>query len=150
MERVGLLIERLLDQYRNNANKEQLRATTQLLLSELEKDAEADHNFHDVVSVFFPSSTHFNINDTETAIIEEEPKIAIEQHTFDFFDPMIEIPTLALKQQEINETIGQQESLNDKLKSSSAKKEIGSTVIQGPDKRPEKSDRHQRSISFYK
>jgi len=132
MERVGLLIERLLDQYRNNGNKEQLRATTQLLLSELEKDAEADHNFHDVVSVFFPSSTHFNTNETETAIIEEEPKIATEQHTFDFFDPMIEIPTLALKQQEINETIGQQESLNDKLKSSSVRKEIGSTVIQTP------------------
>lgn len=132
MERVGLLIERLLDQYRNNANKEQLRVTTQLLLSELEKEVDVDQNLHDVVSVFFPSASHFNTNETETVTVKAEPKVNVEQHGFDFFDPMVEIPTLALKQQEINETVGQQESLNDKLKSSSAQKEIGTTVTHGP------------------
>ncbi|MBV9962218.1 MAG: hypothetical protein JO072_08230 [Parafilimonas sp.] len=132
MERVGLLVERLLDQYRNNANKEQLRITAQLLLSELENETEAEHNYHDVVSVFFPSSSHFNTNDTEIETLVEEPKIVMEQHGFDYFDPMVEIPTLALKQQEINETVNQQESLNDKLKSSASHKEVGSSVTAGP------------------
>jgi hypothetical protein len=36
MEKVGVLIERLLEQYLNNAPKEQLRVTAQLLLAELD------------------------------------------------------------------------------------------------------------------
>ena len=46
---------------------------------------------------------------------------------------MVEIPTLALKQQEINETIAANgESLNDKLKSSSSHKEIGHSIKGAP------------------
>ena len=45
---------------------------------------------------------------------------------------MIEIPTLALKQQEVNETIAtQSESLNDKLRATSSHKEIGSSIKPG-------------------
>jgi len=45
---------------------------------------------------------------------------------------MVEIPTLALKQQEVNESIAQQQSLNDKLKSTSAHKEVGHNLKDGP------------------
>ncbi len=134
MEKVGLLIERLLDQYRKKANKEQLRITTQLLLSELEDEVEADQHLHDVVSVFFPASSHYTITEEVAApAIKTEPIVNTETENYHFFDPMIDIPTLALKQQEVNETVaGQHESLNDKLKSSSSYKEIRSSVTEGP------------------
>lgn len=151
MQKAGALIERLLEQYRNNAGKEQLRATTQLLLYELENDKETVQSTQQMVSVFFPSASHFNINKeaAETVVLPQTKK---EQAKFEeqpakqqeakqdnkaeeqnYFDPMVEIPTLALKQQEVNETIAKHESLNDKLKSSlSAHKEIGHKIKDGP------------------
>ncbi len=46
---------------------------------------------------------------------------------------MVDIPTLALKQQEVNETISsQQESVNDKLKNLSGHKEVASRIKEGP------------------
>ena len=45
---------------------------------------------------------------------------------------MTEIPTLALKQQEINEAMAQQESINDKLKYGSSNKEISHNISDGP------------------
>src|SRR5438552_18217821 len=46
---------------------------------------------------------------------------------------MLEIPTLALKQQELNETSAAgHESLNDKLKSASAHKEVAHNIADGP------------------
>jgi hypothetical protein len=145
MEKAGILIERLLEQYQNKSGIEKLRVTAQLLLFELEKEREEMQNIHEAVSVFFPSSSHFNVsNDTiepvvlpeikqeETIVIEPEKK-AEEKQPYRFFDPMVEIPTLALKQQEVNESIAaQHESLNDKLKSGLSHKEIGSTIKEGP------------------
>ena len=69
--------------------------------------------------------------------VETKPDIIPEPETkkqgYHFFDPMIDIPTLALKQQEVNETIAAQElSLNDKLKSKSTYKEIGHSIKDGP------------------
>jgi hypothetical protein len=159
MDKAGALIERLLEQYRNNAGKEQLAITAQLLLSELEK--EEVKSFQNNVSVFFPSSIHFDISATdinnntgvtspqtdkekETSVqqktvipIVEEKPATLQTHTEDvrkdFFDPMVEIPTLALKQQEINETVAsQQESVNDKLKNIAAHKEVASRIKEGP------------------
>jgi len=47
------------------------------------------------------------------------------------FDPLLEIPTLALKQQELNEAIAvKAQSLNDKLKSGTT--EIAHTLKDGP------------------
>jgi len=153
MEKTAVLIERLLEQYHNNASNKQLRITTQLLLSELEKERETEEDLsHQVVSVFFPTASRFNsfaddvhedtIVLTETKKEEKiipapekkpAPTVQEEKQEFSFFDPMIEIPTLALKQQEVNETIAvQSESLNDKLRSASAKKEVGSTIKPGP------------------
>jgi len=155
MEKAGVLIERLLEQYLNNASKEQLRVTTQLLLAELDNNDTRDQtDIHSIVSVIFPSSANTILNDIrsyepEKPVIKEEKKPEIinkvvepeiqtaakanaEKPSYNFFDPMVEIPTLALKQQEVNESIAQQQSLNDKLKSTSAHKEVGHNLKDGP------------------
>ena len=152
MERVGVLIDRLLAQYRNNADREKLLVTAQLLLSELQNaDEEEYENFSSVVSVFYPAfhQSHSFVAEAEPEILskqKEEKKINVEnakpqkqqepeeqENSESFFDPMVEIPTLALKQQEINETIAANgESLNDKLKSSSSHKEIAHTIKGAP------------------
>lgn len=150
MEKTAVLIERLLEQYHNNASNKQLRITTQLLLSELEKTETEDEAVQQSVSVFFPSASRFSAADEmfqETFIVHEvkkeeaittaeikpEPFADKKENGFEHFDPMIEIPTLALKQQEINETIAAQgESLNDKLKSKSSANEVGTSIKSGP------------------
>ncbi|HEX5150697.1 MAG TPA: hypothetical protein VFW07_04580 [Parafilimonas sp.] len=155
MEKAGVLIERLLEQYVNHATKEQLRVTTQLLLAELDnKDVQNEAGTHSVISVIFPSLANATANDINAqepekpvvredkkagianAVVEPEVKTAstanTEKQSYNFFDPMVEIPTLALKQQEVNESIAQQQSLNDKLKSTSTHKEVGSNIKDGP------------------
>ncbi|MEP6465504.1 MAG: hypothetical protein ABJB05_04330 [Parafilimonas sp.] len=146
MEKIGLLIERLQDQYQNKSGKEQLRITLQMLLSELEEREMEGQDLPSVISVFFPAASHFNphnnneelvvleeIHQPETVVTAEPEKQKQEQGKFNFFDPMVEIPTLALKRQEVNETIAaQQESLNDKLKSATPKKEVAHTIKDGP------------------
>ncbi len=152
MERVGVLIDRLLAQYRNNANREKLLVTAQLLLSELQNaDEEEYENLSSVVSVFYPAfhQSHSFVAEAKPEILskqKEEIKINVEnakpqkqqepeeqENSESFFDPMLEIPTLALKQQEINETIAANgESLNDKLKSSASYKEIGHSIKGAP------------------
>jgi hypothetical protein len=149
MEKAGALIERLLELYRKNAGKEQLRITAQLLLHELEDNKEVEQNIREMVSVILPTYLHLNMSNEpeEPAVIpeikQEEkqvetkpdiiPEPEIKKHGYHFFDPMIDIPTLALKQQEVNETIAAQElSLNDKLKSKSTYKEIGHSIKDGP------------------
>ena len=144
MERVGVLIDRLLAQYRNNADREKLLVTAQLLLSELQNAEEEYENFSSVVSVFYPAfhQSHPAIAEVEPEVLpkqKEDVKVKVEntkqriepaeqKNDDSFFDPM-EIPTLALKQQEINETIAANgESLNDKLKSSASYKEIGHSI----------------------
>lgn len=151
MEKVDVLIERLIEQYNSKTGKEQLRITVQLLLIELEKSKEESHNTPQAVSVFFPANTRINttedaapapsIKKEEKVVVEEKKQPAVITETratetnerFNFFDPMVEIPTLALKQQEINETIATHgESLNEKLKSKTAHKEVGISLKQGP------------------
>ena len=150
MERTAVLIERLLEQYQNNASNKQLRITTQLLLSELERTETEDEAAQQAVSVFFPAASKFRAVDemynepiVAPAIKQEEkiipaetkpePVVDKKENGFDYFDPMTEIPTLALKQQEINETIVVQgESLNDKLKSKSSSNEVGTSIKSGP------------------
>jgi hypothetical protein len=152
MEKAGVLIERLFEQYRNNATKEQLRVSAQMLLAELDNKDEPD--MHSVVSVIFPFMANLSASDAEAnkpekLVIKEEkkpepvnvfaePEIKTEEkahavkEAYNLFDPMIEFPTLALKQQEVNESIAQQQSLNDKLKSTSTYKEVGHNLKDGP------------------
>ena len=149
MERVGVLIDRLLAQYRNNADREKLLVTAQLLLSELQNADEEEYENSSVVSVFYPAFYQSHSFVAEPEVLpkqKEEIKINVEnirpqkqqepeeqENNESFFDPMVEIPTLALKQQEINETIAANgESLNDKLKSSASHREIGHSIKGAP------------------
>lgn len=151
MERVNVLIERLVEQHQNKAGKNRLLVTAQLLLSELEKNNDdEERNVPSVVSIFYPSrKSNFLVDEIEPALppVKEEIKINGEdvneyqqynkqekpKQAESFYDPMTEIPTLALKQQEVNEAIAANgESLNDKLKSSSIRKEIGHSIKDTP------------------
>ena len=156
MDKTGVLIERLLEQYRNNASKEQLRTTTQLLLAELENKPEQRASGNSsIISVILPSSANIitereEINEPRVVEVKEKvkkpepvavlPEIEIkteekpddEKQAYNFFDPMTEIPTLALKQQEVNETMTQQESLNDKFKQSVPNKEVAHNISNVP------------------
>jgi hypothetical protein len=146
-----VLIERLFAQYRNNADKEKLLVTTQLLLSELQNTGEENYDNHSsFVSVFYPAfhQSHGVMEETEiSSATKQEIKINNEnvnqpvqeaeseeqQNADSYFDPLTEIPTLALKQKEINEAIAAGgESLNDRLKYASSYNEIGSSIKTTP------------------
>ena len=73
MEKAGALIERLLELYRNNAGKEQLRITAQLLLHELEDDKKEAQNTREMISVILPTYLHLNISNEP-----EEPSVIPE------------------------------------------------------------------------
>ena len=146
MERVELLIERLLEQYRNNAGTDKLMLTAQLLIAELQKEQRSDEQFAgQKISVFYPAASHFSsgaLKETvEEVVIPPEkkstPKIKVPEpeppvpNQRQLFDPLLEIPTLALKQQELNEAIAvKAQSLNDKLKSATT--EVAHTLKDGP------------------
>jgi hypothetical protein len=149
MERTGVLIERLIEQYRNNTDADKLIITAQLLLAELQQqNRNAQQVPEQKISVFFPSFSYFNEAETEILAAEEkkqdnskhekafqpiETEIPQTKRLQEFFDPLLEIPTLALKQQEINETIASNaESLNDKLKSVASHTEVGHTIKVSP------------------
>ena len=152
MEKAGLLITRLLELYNNKAGNEQLRITAQLLLSELEKIESKEQEVKSI-AVFFPASHSTAENINEEPAVSPEPKqeiklqqeikiaekpaevpspVSAEENNQSYYNPMLEIPTLALKQQEINEAMAQQESINDKLKHTASNKEIGYNISEGP------------------
>ncbi len=146
-----MLIERLLAQYHNNDGKASLVATAQLLLAELQKNEEENSNqSSSVISVFYPAFYAPGIEVKETiAELPEVQQVTIANneeikeeasHTNGAsqnnnqlqYDPIMDIPTLALKQQEVNDTIAANgESINDKLKSS-PHKEIGHSIKDTP------------------
>ena len=146
MERVELLIERLLEQYRNNAGTDKLMLTAQLLIAELQKEQRSDDQFAgQKISVFYPAASHFSASalkeTVEEVVIPQEkkstPKVKVPEpeppapNQRQLFDPLLEIPTLALKQQELNEAIAvKAQSLNDKLKSATT--EIAHTLKDVP------------------
>jgi hypothetical protein len=148
MERAEVLIERLLDQYRNNVGQEKLMITARLLMAELQKGYRDEQQAPEQkISVFFPGFSHFSEAEAETLIEEnpktgtagnekEKPPVETVVHEnggrYGYYDPVTEIPTLALKQQEINETIAKSESLNDKLKLTSSRTEIVHTIKDSP------------------
>ena len=112
MERVELLIERLLAQYRNNAGTDKLMLTAQLLIAELQKEHKEEEQYSgQKISVFYPASSHFGSNVSteivEEPLVTEEEKLAPKSKVPEpevspanqqqLFDPVMEIPTLALK-----------------------------------------------------
>src|SRR4030095_4100560 len=128
MERIQTLINRLQEQVRQNADVAQMQLTLQLLQSELNQLQKTSVRTLGTskVSVVLPTpvavapvSISKDRFETEQEVIST-PKVKTRNNNqLDIhFDPMNEIPTFSQHNigKEVNEAMGQQESLNDRLK----------------------------------
>ena len=136
MERIQALINRLQEQVKQNADVAQMQLTLQLLQSELNQIQRSSTRTLGTSKVAVVLPTPFAIapasrpSPTPAPVIEhyeEEVKTIVSapkakpknNNQLDMhFDPMNEIPTFSQYNvgKDLNEAIGQQESLNDKLK----------------------------------
>ncbi len=147
MERVGTLIERLLEQYKQNAGAAELSVTAQMLLGELRQWANMQDTSTKKVSVVIPNMiTQKNNPDENTSVNgkKEEKIIPVETTSAveDFlkiktgwhFDPLHDIPTLAHQEKntgELNEVMAsKEESFNERLKT--VQTELGSVLQETP------------------
>lgn len=158
MERIGILINKLKEQYEQNADAVQLQITLQMLQSEiLQQQAKGYGNLgSSKVSVTMPKSMqgHFSGSEFEekpvdnvipsgfhmeklpvheTPAIKYEEKAAVKPRDIAFEIPASDIPTLAHQPgaKEINDMIAAgNKSLNDKLGSGST--ELGETLKETP------------------
>src|SRR4051812_44530178 len=141
MERIGALIQRMLEQYNSNADKNSLILTAQMLLNELQENNNGSTVTGKKVAVILPTIRKIEISEQEINRQENNSEKKsfrenIEKKIFDEEPPalpviekpaekkprynMEDIPTFAYQQkkaQELNEAMAQEtESLNDKLK----------------------------------
>lgn len=150
MERTGILIKRLLEQYESGALPENLLVTVRMLLGELQQANNINLAGQKKVSVIMPNAVPV-ANDDEPVVkekteIKEEKTIAqkpAQVPVEEFlkiksgwqFDPH-DIPTLVHQNKantEINDTIANKsESLNDKLKPQQAELELGNVLQDAP------------------
>jgi hypothetical protein len=146
MERVGVLIEKLQEQYKQNADAKQLLMTVQMLMKEL--NSLPVNGANKTVSVIFPTNHFFSTDNTKEEIAPEvlheiihdkievktetkvEPVTESKQQIPSGFlnkwygDPIKDIPTLAhqskeMSATELNEAIAKSNadgSLNEKLR----------------------------------
>ena len=124
MERIQSLINRLQEQVDQHAVAEQMLATIQLIQAELGHSNSQPGKIFGTskVAVIMPATTQFYIKQEEekefpTQVIQKQkpkPRNQLDLH----FDPLTDIPTLSQQQnyKEVNESVSQQESLNDRLK----------------------------------
>ncbi|MBS1947553.1 MAG: hypothetical protein JST47_07275 [Bacteroidetes bacterium] len=133
MERLGLLIDKLKEQFEKNVPHSQMLSTIRQIESELSHSVNRPVSALSTakVAVVMPASAKIStMHETVAAIKHEELKtVEITKVVVDLkkkeqngwpFDPLKEIPTLAHQEQskDLNDIIGiQAESLNDKLKS---------------------------------
>lgn len=132
MERIQTLINRLQEQVKQNADPTQMQLTVQLLQAELNQlqKTSARTLGTSKVSVVLPTPVSIppvSARKREVEEISEEVQEVISipkakpknNNQLDIhFDPMNEIPTFSQHKipKELNEIVGQQESLNDRLK----------------------------------
>jgi len=128
MERIQTLINRLQEQVKQNADVAQMQLTLQLLQSELNKLQKTSVRTLGTskVSVVLPTPVAITPMSITKSEEEEEqevisaPKARTKNNNqLDIhFDPMNEIPTFSQHKiaKEVNETVGHQESFNDRLK----------------------------------
>jgi hypothetical protein len=128
MERIQTLINRLQEQVKQNADVAQMQLTLQLLQSELNQLQKTSLRTLGTskVSVVLPTPVAVapvSIKKSEPEEWQEvisAPKAKTKSNNqLDIhFDPMNEIPTFSQHKigKEVNETVGHQESLNDRLK----------------------------------
>lgn len=126
MERIQSLINRLQEQLDQQADAAQMLATIQLLQAELGHTNTVSGKILGTskVAVMMPASNHFYFKpeteqekeapNTSIPKIKPKPRNQLDLH----FDPMQDIPTLSQQQnfREVNESVAQHESLNDRLK----------------------------------
>ena len=130
MERIQALINRLQEQVKQNADVAQMQMTVQLLQSEINQLQRTSTRTLGTSKVAVVLPTPVRVAPvTAVPVIEKEPEIEeavtstskskpkngqLDMH----FDPMNEIPTFSQHNigKEVNETVAQQESLNDRLK----------------------------------
>lgn len=119
MERFQSLINRLQDQFSQQANAAQLQITLQLLQAELNNiKANGSKTLGtSKVAVVLPSSVP-RMNQQPKERAEQPEPVARRSQERMQFDPLVEIPTLSHQKgvKEINESVALQESLNDRLK----------------------------------
>jgi len=128
MERIQTLINRLQEQVRQNADVSQMQLTLQLLQSELNQLQKTSVRTLGTskVSVVLPTPVAIapvtilkDIPEAEQEVIAVPKSKSKNNNQLDIhFDPMNEIPTFSQYKigKEVNETVGQQESFNDRLK----------------------------------
>ena len=131
MERIQALINRLQEQVKQNTDAAQMQVTVQLIQSELnqlQRPSSAGRLGTSKVSVVLPTRVALApvtaiVADRETeqdqAVISAPRSKQKSTNQIDIhFDPMNEIPTFSQHNigKEVNEAVGQQESLNDRLK----------------------------------
>ena len=130
MERIQTLINRLQEQLKQNADPAQMQLTVQLLQAELNQLQKTSVRTLGTskVSVVLPTPVaSFSGKKREVEEMREEvqevisapkPKAKNNSQLDIHFDPMNEIPTFSQHKipKELNEMVGLQESLNDRLK----------------------------------
>ncbi len=132
MERIQALVNRLQEQVKQNADVAQMQLTLQLLQSELNQTQRPSTKTLGTSKVAVVLPTRVTMAPAPTPApapliehYEEEPVVSAPKakpknnNQLDIhFDPMNEIPTFSQYNngKDVNEAIGQQESLNDRLK----------------------------------
>jgi hypothetical protein len=126
MERIQALVSRLQEQVSQKAGHAQLMATAQQIVAELNQaTGQAKSLGTSKIAVMMPATPHIIRVAEELNTVKEEPVQPIthkpkakSQNQLDlYFDAMHEIPTLSQQaSREVNQTVAQKESLNDKLK----------------------------------
>jgi hypothetical protein len=135
MERIQALINRLQEQLNQRADTAQMMATIQLLQTELSQTISNSGKVLGTskVAVLMPSSSRSFIPEEEkdipvTTFQKQQPRSQPDLS----FDPIKDIPTLSQQQtfKEVNESVMQPESLNDRLKEK--KTEVMHTLKDSP------------------
>jgi hypothetical protein len=144
MERIEALINKLKEQFEQQADPAMMLGTVQLLQFELSKHQTTGQQSLGTakVAVVLPAAKEVKVTGVPAEYekfapkpVEDQPKVKetketllIDEGTLSVlqkngqldmvFDPMSEIPTFShqMKEKEINETAGQQDSINEKLK----------------------------------
>lgn len=156
MERLDTIINKLIEQRKQNETPEKLLVTTHMLLAELQqlnsaKDLPASKKVAVVLPFVLAHVNGTKNKNGDSMHVKKENLVSEQNHvikvldkplpvagsngnTFNGFDPVRDIPTLAHQKKEgteLNESIGNRgESLNDKLKASN--KEIGAILHHTP------------------
>ena len=128
MERIQTLINRLQEQVKQNAEVAHMQLTVQLLQAELNQlqKSSARTLGTSKVAVVLPTPVTIAAaplvervpEEMESVISTSTVKLKSDSHINIHFDPMNEIPTFSQYNviKEVNEIMGRQESINDKLK----------------------------------